>query len=81
MVSSLFLSLARKYYNILLVSYATMALREILRVETDKNSMIKLNNYKKESDDTPEATKYDLKRECDKDTEEEQSVAKLLKVQ
>ena len=57
-----------------------MALREILRVETDKNSMIKLNNYKKASDDTPEVTKYDLKRECDKDTEEEQSVAKLFKV-
>merc|ERR1719369_2628800 len=27
--------------------YATMALREILRVETDKQSMIKLNNYEK----------------------------------
>ena len=58
-----------------------MALREILRVETDKNLMIKLNNYKNTSDDTPEAIKYDLKRECDNDTEEEQSMAKLLKVQ
>ena len=58
-----------------------MALREILRVETDKNSMIKLNNYKNASEDTPEVIKYDLKRECGDDTKEEQSMAKLLKVQ
>ena len=55
-----------------------MALREILRVETDKNSMIKLNNYKNASEDTPAAIKYDLKRDCDNDTEEGLSMAKLL---
>jgi hypothetical protein len=58
-----------------------MALREILRVETDKNSMIKLNNYKNASEDTHEAIKNDLKRECDNDTEEGLSMAKMLKVQ
>ena len=57
-----------------------MALREILRVETDKNSLMKLNKYKNASEDTPEAIN-DLKRECADDTEEEQSTAKLLKVQ
>ena len=57
-----------------------MALREILRVETDKNSMIKLNNYKNTSEDATQAVTDHLKRECDDDTKE-QPIAKLLKVQ
>ena len=58
-----------------------MALREILRVETDKYSMMKLNSYKKASEDTPKDIKYDLKRECDDVNKEEQSSTKLLKLQ
>ena len=43
-----------------------MALREILRVETDKNSMIKLNNYKKEDiDKSADVKREDLKRSGD----------------
>jgi len=56
--------------------YATMALREILRVETDKQSMIRLNNYKSTAADV----KDDLKRVADKDLAHEHSVPKILKL-
>jgi len=62
--------------------YATMALREILRVETDKNSMIKLNDYKNEdSDKCPAVHRDDLKRGGDSALAEEQPGGKLLKVE
>jgi len=62
--------------------YATMALREILRVETDKNSMIKLNNYKKEDiDKSADVKREDLKRSGDDALKEEQPEIKLIKVQ
>eukprot|EP00092_Neocalanus_flemingeri_P008480 GFUD01009137.1.p1 GENE.GFUD01009137.1~~GFUD01009137.1.p1 ORF type:complete len:626 (-),score=148.89 GFUD01009137.1:126-2003(-) len=62
--------------------YATMALREILRVETDKNSMIRLNNYKKDNpDEIPDITRDDLKRGGADALTEEQPIIKLLKVE
>jgi len=57
--------------------YATMALREILRVETDKDSLMKLNNYKKQDS---AVSKEDLKRSADNAVHEEQPEIKLIKV-
>ena len=55
-----------------------MALREILRVETDKDSLMKLNNYKKQDS---AVSKEDLKRSADNVVNEEQPEIKLIKVQ
>jgi len=60
--------------------YATMALREILRVETDKHSMMKLNNYKNSSDDLANPIKDELKRAGGDGLIEEQPGSKLMKV-
>jgi len=57
--------------------YATMALREILRVETDKQSMIKLNNYEKSDTEVKDA----LKRVHENSLVDEHQVPKVLKVQ